>query len=110
MEVPKLSRPKREAKPKRNPMSRTERAALIASTSPLWELVSATPAVYRFQCVCGGWGESGYVLVPKGKATAASKAALVKAREAGVLPDSLELDEPFVKVGASCLYHFPDGK
>jgi hypothetical protein len=108
MDVPKLSKPRREAKPKLAPMSRTERAATIAATATKWHLVSNTPAVYDFVCVCGGHGQSGYILTPVGRETAATKAATAKAVERGILPETLTYPEPFVKVGASCLYHFPD--
>ena len=94
--------PKTPKTPKTPTVGRNERAAIIASVSPAgWALMSTTPTMYPFQCVCNGRGRKGYELV-----ALSSVADLIGpewAREHVIDADAQIVR---VKVGASCLYHF----
>jgi hypothetical protein len=82
-------------------VGRNERAAIIASVSPAgWALMSTTPTMYPFQCVCNGRGRKGYELV------ALSPVSDLAGPEWAT--DWVTEDPTLarVKVGASCLYHF----
>jgi hypothetical protein len=100
-------KPAKTAKEKVPTLSRTARAAAIAALSPEgWQIVSKTPVMYDFTCVCNGHGRKGFILEPVGIKPRAAKGG---DDDSYTGADWLDFDAKtagIVKVGASCLYHF----
>jgi len=105
--IAEKEKPAKEGKAKAETVSRPERTARVASISETgWQIVSKTPPMYKFQCVCGGWGRKGYILEPIGVAPRNPDGGDDDTYTGADEIDLIARTPGWVKVGATCLGAF----